>query len=289
MTKAWSKIGLHAKMLRWDRVKVADDEVPLPVVIDEVWRPERTHLDSFLEICPGWRHQDILPPTYPQVALAGAHLEVLSHRNFPYNPMGIVHVSNQIDVLKPLHISDGPFDVRVCLENWQPHRRGRLFDIRTSVFEETTLVWESTATALVMKQKKKSKAGQTSDPIAAPSLEARAGDTLHLAEDMGRRYARVAGDYNPIHQRAWMAKPFGFKRAIIHGMWTFAWAVHEPASRTEPGPMKLMGYFKRPVALPSDIWREIQGEQETDMGITIFCKPSSKPCLQISLSRVSAS
>jgi hypothetical protein len=53
--------------------------------------------------------------------------------------------------------------------------------------------------------------------------------------------------------------------------------------------MKLMGYFKRPVALPSDIWREIQGEQETDMGITIFCKPSSKPCLQISLSRVSAS
>jgi hypothetical protein len=284
MIKAWSKIVSHAKMLRWDRVKVADDESPLPVVIDDVWRPDPQHLKRFLEICPGWRHADILPPTYPQVALACTHLDILSNRNFPYNPMGIVHVSNEINVLKPLRVGDGPFDVRVCLENWQPHRRGRLFDIRTSIFEETTLVWESVATALVMKQKKKGQPGRPPAAVAAPDLEERAGDAIHLAEDMGRRYARIAGDYNPIHQRAWMAKPFGFKRAIIHGMWTFAWAVHEPASRFEPGPLKLMGYFKRPVALPSDIWREIKEGSDRTQRITIYSQPSPKPCLEITLS-----
>ncbi|MBT6175679.1 MAG: hypothetical protein HOI23_00430 [Deltaproteobacteria bacterium] len=283
MTKTWSKIVSHAKMLRWDRVKVADDEVPLPIVLDEVWQPERAHLESFLEICPGWRHSEILPPTYPQVALAGTHLEVLAHRCFPYNPMGIVHVSNRIDVLKPLRVDDGPFDVRVCLENWHPHRRGRLFDISTRVFQDTRLVWESVATALVMKQKKTSSTARASSPIAPPNLNAQPGDTISVPEDLGRRYARIAGDYNPIHQRAWMAKPFGFKRAIIHGMWTFAWAVHEPASRSEPGPMQMMGYFKRPVALPSEIWREIKEGSDRSQDITIYSQPSPKACLEISL------
>ena len=48
--------------------------------------------------------------------------------------------------------------------------------------------------------------------------------------------------------------------------------------------MKIMGYFKRPVALPSDIWREVKDEEAAAATITVFCKPSPKPCLEISLS-----
>ena len=43
-----------------------------------------------------------------------------------------------------------------------------------------------------------------------------------LAKDLGRRYAAISGDYNPIHLGALSAKLFGFKQAIAHGMWSKA-------------------------------------------------------------------
>jgi acyl dehydratase len=40
--------------------------------------------------------------------------------------------------------------------------------------------------------------------------------------DIGRRYAGVSGDRNPIHLHALTARAFGFPSAIAHGMWTLA-------------------------------------------------------------------
>jgi acyl dehydratase len=37
--------------------------------------------------------------------------------------------------------------------------------------------------------------------------------------DIGRRYAPVSGDRNPIHLHSLLARPFGFPTAIAHGMW----------------------------------------------------------------------
>jgi len=37
--------------------------------------------------------------------------------------------------------------------------------------------------------------------------------------DIGRRYAEVSGDRNPIHLHGLAARPFGTHRAIAHGMW----------------------------------------------------------------------
>lgn len=43
--------------------------------------------------------------------------------------------------------------------------------------------------------------------------------------EIGRRYAAVAGDYNPIHMSALTARLFGFPRAIAHGLWNKARAL----------------------------------------------------------------
>ncbi len=43
-----------------------------------------------------------------------------------------------------------------------------------------------------------------------------------IPSDIGRRYAAVSGDSNPIHLYNFTAKLFGFPRAIAHGMWTKA-------------------------------------------------------------------
>ena len=43
-----------------------------------------------------------------------------------------------------------------------------------------------------------------------------------LGGDLGRRYAAVSGDRNPIHMHSLSAKALGFPGAIAHGMWTKA-------------------------------------------------------------------
>ena len=56
------------------------------------------------------------------------------------------------------------------------------------------------------------------------------GVEWRLPGDLGRRYAAVSGDRNPIHLYALTAKAFGFPRQIAHGMWSKARCL--AASRT---------------------------------------------------------
>jgi acyl dehydratase len=68
----------------------------------------------------------------------------------------------------------------------------------------------------------------------------------------GRRYARASGDYNPFHLHALLARPFGFPRAIAHGMWTLAWAL---AHLRDPLPdaHTVEATFRKPVLMPARI------------------------------------
>jgi acyl dehydratase len=67
-------------------------------------------------------------------------------------------------------------------------------------------------------------------PRERPSLPV--GTEWRLPGDLGRRYAAVSGDRNPIHLHALSARAFGFPRPIAHGMWTKARCL---AALTEPG------------------------------------------------------
>ena len=90
---------------------------------------------------------------------------------------------------------------------------------------------------------------------------------VRVPEDMGRRYSAIGRDYNPIHLYATTAKAFGFKRAIIHGMWTLARALAEVEHEAgETG--TLDAKFVRPVFLPSSIViSALKTKQGLDLGV----------------------
>ena len=129
------------------------------------------------------------------------------------------------------------------------HPKGRMIEVLTELKTASgEIPWTSRATALKMST------NQPRSKSQAPQEDRdgwRDSETIRydLPEDLGRRYGKVAGDLNPIHQRAWLAKPFGFSRHIIHGTWTLAWALHPVLSGQSS--YKLEARFKRPVPLPS--------------------------------------
>jgi len=76
-----------------------------------------------------------------------------------------------------------------------------------------------------------------------------AGTRWDLPADLGRRYARVSGDHNPLHLTA---KAFGFRRQIAHGMWSKARCLAALAGRL-PDAVTVQVAFKKPVLLPGTV------------------------------------
>jgi acyl dehydratase len=78
------------------------------------------------------------------------------------------------------------------------------------------------------------------------------GIEWRLAGDLGRRYAAVSGDHNPIHLYGLTAKAFGFPRQIAHGMWSKARCVAMLEPRL-PDAVRVDVAFKKPILLPSTV------------------------------------
>ena len=78
------------------------------------------------------------------------------------------------------------------------------------------------------------------------------GIVWKLPGNLGREYAAVSGDHNPIHLYPLSAKAFGFKRQIAHGMWTKARSVAAFANRL-PDAATVEVEFKKPVFLPGKV------------------------------------
>ena len=197
-------------------------------------------LARYSRVC-GFTLRDELPPTYPHVLAFGLQMELLARA--PLGAVGVVHIANAITQHRPLLLGEA-LSLRVGVSELRPHRRGRVFDFLTSVTIGDELVWESTSTNL--------KRGDGDETVRDdwafedPPVTAE----WRLRDDLGRRYAGVSGDHNPIHLHGWAAKPFGFERAVVHGMWTKARCL---AALRLPDAFTAEVRFKRPVLLPSTV------------------------------------
>ena len=85
----------------------------------------------------------------------------------------------------------------------------------TTVHSAGELVWEETSTFLRLGGGDREAPASPLDALEQP---ASTGTSWPVAGDLGRRYAAVSGDHNPIHLYALTAKAFGFPRQIAHGI-----------------------------------------------------------------------
>lgn len=220
-------------------------------------RPEPETLARYRRLC-GFPDDGHLPPTFPQMLAGGLHIRLLADPRFPLPVAGIVHFENSILQREALP-ADAEYGLAAHIEGHRDDPRGVLFDVVTVMTRGDRVVWEARTTVL-------SRSARRARPEGAPAARKPSRETtpglpvvplrtamFHLPADLGRRYSALAGDYNPIHLSALTARPFGFKRAIIHGMWTLARAVGEMADDLPPVPRRVDVRFERPVFLPSRV------------------------------------
>ena len=173
---------------------------------------DRGHLAAYDRVC-GFRLRDRLPATFPHVLAFPLAMDLLTGP-FPFSPLGLVHVANRIEQRRPLDAGER-LHLRVWGEDLRSHERGRQFDIVAECSVGGEVAWLDRSTYLHRESTSPGGRRDESDPPPANAV-------WRLPGDIGRRYADVSGDTNPIHTRPLIAKALGQPGTIAHGMWTKA-------------------------------------------------------------------
>lgn len=226
-------------------------ELPdLELVLGDL-RVDRDRLAAYAHVC-GFSLRDALPATLPHVLAFPLHLALMADGSFPFPALGLVHVSNRIVQHRPIDLSE-TLELRVYLTPLRPHRSGRTFTIVSEARVEGELVWEDHSTML--RRGRSSEGGAADAPgrdAARERPEPPQSALWRLPGDLGRRYAAVSGDRNPIHLHALSARLFGFPRAIAHGMWTQARCL-AALERELPDAFAVAVDFRKPILLPGEV------------------------------------
>ncbi len=250
--------------------EIPEIELELPGVLAD---PD--DVAAYARVC-GFALRDHLPPTYPHVLAFPLHMAVLADGRFPFGAVGLVHVENRIVQNRQLGIGE-ELTLRVRPTPLQPHAKGQTFTILTEARVGGEVAWESVSTFLRRGKGGEAKGAKKAAPSGAGEFEplpaeAPASAEWRLPGDLGRRYASVSGDRNPIHMHALSAKPLGFPGAIAHGMWTKARCLAALESRL-PDAFAVDVRFRKPIVLPAKV--EFAA-QEDDRGETVFAVRDAK-------------
>jgi acyl dehydratase len=227
-------------------------------------------LAAYQRVC-GFRVTDELPPTYLHVLAFPLAVALMVERAFPFPLVGLVHVANSITVTRPVRAAEHvSFTVRA--EDLRAHPSGRQLDLVADARVDDELVWSGRSTYL-----RRGKPAEPRSEKAELTEQVGAVAFVRVPEDIGRKYAAVSGDRNPIHLRAWSAKPFGFPRAIAHGMWLKARTLAALEGRLPAG-YTVDVAFRTPVLLPSAV-AIAAGRTPDGWGLDVRAARSGRPHL----------
>lgn len=251
-------------------------------------RAEPKALQAYRSIC-GFVPGEVLPPTYPHILATGVHLAMLGSRAFPVRVAGLVHLANRIELLEPIP-SQASLSLYCTLTGPEDTELGQEFSLTTTARRRSQPVWRETMRFLARSPRPGRRSGRkrrSQGPGDAPILACWGAPT-----DIGRRYAQVSGDFNPIHLFAATAKLFGFERAIAHGMWSLARSTASLAPYAGERPMTLEVRFRRPLLLPGEVelavepvasdqrrfWLSGAGTEAVHLSGSLVCDEPQGPC-----------
>lgn len=208
---------------------------------------DQAKLNTYCKVC-GFQASDSLPVSFLHIFASPLHMQLLTAKNFPLKLLGLVHVRNSITQHRAVKTHE-EVNIKCWIEGHRDVSSGIEFDICSEVTVGDEVVWESVSTNLSRQAKKGGKKKSTAKK-ELPSFDA--ATEITIPSGKGREYAKVSGDFNPIHMWDVTAKLLGFNKAIIHGMWTLARGAAEMQG-VLPEKLTYTTEFKLPIFMPAKV------------------------------------
>ena len=209
----------------------------------------------------GFEHQTV-PLTYFYLLAQRAQLASMLSPEFGFRIAGMVHVENTLT-------TDGRFDetqpcrVFTIVEADPPSESGAVY-----VNFNVELV-QGMATVICLSRYLALRGEKQSSLLKAPR-ELHAWPELttwRIPMDEGRRYARLSGDWNPIHLWSWSSRLMGFARPIIHGMHSVGRAAARIEAKGGQSLRSISARFRKPINIGS-VARLMYDERTLDYEIS---------------------
>jgi acyl dehydratase len=201
---------------------------------------------------------DRVPLTWLYLPAQRAHLATMLEPAFPFRIAGLVHMENALE--ERGSVAPGqPLVLRTVLRLLPPSSSGALrCALETTGSAEGAPVFTCTSTYLIRRGDRSG----TKQPDAGLDLNSVPVAQWTLDAAAGRRYARLSGDWNPIHLYGWSARLMGMRAPIIHGMHTLA--ASSAALENESGrhAVRVACRFRAPVILGSTVTVRSQSESD---------------------------
>jgi acyl dehydratase len=247
LESAPSLMRLYAQAVAAPLLPGGDPEIPDRRLVLRGAAVEPDRVASYARVC-GFGVRSSAPATYPHVLAFPLHMSLMTDRSFPFSVLGLVHIANRIETAAPIPVAES-LEIAVRAEDLRPHRRGRQFDLVTDARLDGDVVWRARTTYLHRGGGGNGAGEREGERERAAEAELDVSADWRIPGDIGRRYAAVSGDRNPIHMHPLSARLFGFPTAIAHGMWTKARCLAAFEGRTGEK-FAIEVEFKAPLRIP---------------------------------------
>lgn len=185
-----------------------------------------------------------VPLTYYYLLTQRAHLATMLSKGFPFRVAGMVHVENSLvenqpaDRMRPLHLTTTvailPAAANGAIE----------CELVTVATQDEVAIFTCVSKYLARRGKRK-----VGKPAVRDTIEGKRIGGWAVGGSLGRAYAKVSGDWNPIHLWRWSARLMGMRRPIIHGMHSVAAACALLEQTSARRVTAISARFKAPIVL----------------------------------------
>ncbi|MCC2970639.1 MaoC/PaaZ C-terminal domain-containing protein [Massilia sp. IC2-476] len=226
---------------------------PLPSALPELvteYRLDSLPLDDIARYRSAFGFNgERVPLTWWYLLAQRPHLATMLEPAFPFRIVGLVHMDNALEE-HGAAAPGQPMLIRTMLRLLPPSSSGALRCVlETTGTADGVPVFSCASTYLIRRGSRggtkpaEPEVTSPAAPIAQWTLDAGAG----------RRYARLSGDWNPIHLARWSARLMGMRAPIIHGMHTLAASCAAIEKDRGRQVMRIACRFRAPVALGSSV------------------------------------
>ncbi len=275
-----SMASVYTKAVKTLGRKPKNPQLPQTVLVYQGAKADPAKLTEFRKAVNAPMNT-VLPSLYVHSLAFPLAMSLMLRNDFPLPLLGMIHLSNQVRVNQPLGEEEA-FDIEVHSENLTAHAKGATCDlvIRIVVEGQDRMLLRSTFLAKGVKLPESQPVATEHPEFVAPVRTAQ----WKLDSGTGRRWAKVAGDYNPIHLSALSAKALGMPSAIAHGIYLAARALGgiEPSS----GDYSWNIEFKTPVVLPATVGLAFE-RNSTGYVVNAWHARKGKPHFELELATTS--
>lgn len=189
-----------------------------------------------------------VPLTYFYLLAQRAQIALMLDGRFPHPIPGLIHVSNKMrfhDVFQ-----EGlPLEVEVSVSPVLRADDAKSVAFSVEMSQSGRRIVSCLSEYRVPRSTRRKPAGETR-PENFP--ETFLQESWIFDKSLGRRYAMISSDFNPIHLSSLLARAFGFKSAIAHGMYSIGRAAASIEHRTGRPLIEISAHFRRPILLGTE-------------------------------------